>query len=130
MKKFIFYCIFILTFSGCSKDIKVDNNLVGTWQYKEFIGFVYNVPPPILILSGEIIKFNADYTFTSNGIQNSTGGTYAISSGNVITLTYILSDNSTYIRTKKINEQTGSKLVLDPTDRSCAEGCKERYERL
>ena len=129
MKKILIIPILLLIIMSCSKsdnnETNIPPNLIGKWQFKSRAG--------VLFPNGGIIEFKQDNTFNSTILgyyPSFLGGTYTVNSSNEITLIY--TQSTTYpdlLRTTQIVSLNSDELVLNPTDRTCFEGCEEVYSK-
>ena len=132
MKKILIIPIFLLVILNCSKSDNNETNippdLIGKWQFKSILGIEI-----VNIYNGGIIEFKQDNTFSSTILgyyPDYLGGTYTISPSKEITLIY--NQSITYpdqLRTTQIVSLNSDELVLNPTDRTCDEGCEEVYSK-
>ena len=138
MKKLLLIPIILLVILSCSKsdnngvlDYTNNNpNLIGKWQYKEFLGVNIGCVGcgPYLITNGYTINFNNNGTFTSTELTDYPSGTFIVAASNQVTLTYISATLPTIVKVKEILKLSTDEVVLNPIP-TCFEGCAERYEK-
>jgi len=115
----------LTTLVSCTKnnDILKENSIIGTWQLVE--RFDGGSPNPIqTIENGEIIVFNADFSYSNNSYD--CDGSFTVNNSFVyISMPCVSVENLTYSFSFE-----NSNLLLTNVPSTCDEGCYDKYKKI
>ncbi len=125
--------IFVFFFFSCSSNDSETNqqkeSLIGTWQYVEFEGIIYEADGGVSY--GHSIENGYTYNFAESNIlisnRFSCNGTYQYDS-EILTLIFDCSENQ-QVSTYDVSFENNF-LILTPNPSSCYEGCSYKYRKL
>ncbi len=129
-------CLCILSMFSCEKSSTENGSpdaigaILGSWQQ---VSYQYSIGGPLLsedVKNGEIVRFNADLTFSISNIESDFDitGTYRFQNDTLTRIYDADSEKINYILKTEIVQEELTLIPVGP--QICIEGCSFKYRKI